>query len=273
MEDDIRTGVEEPAAAGQEETLFTKEDFMDEPGVEDPVAAEQEEVEDEAVEQPRTEDDTIEKAFAARLKHATEKIREEVKAELMQELAQRQEGQAAQQPQAQQQEIPPLPDDVADDLADKYGTTPEVIRVWYGQQAKINQQEKLIQGLVQQFYEREDYAQAKAYADEVRARNPAAPEWDENRLRKFRDDYYKQYGTLLSWRDSYRQLVAEEALKPETYQRIARSTQQETIKKITSRDRDTVQIKSASVRKRTISDLSNEEFERLLEQAKEGKYL
>ena len=36
-------GVNEPAAAGQEETLFTKEDFMDEPGVEDPVAAEQQE--------------------------------------------------------------------------------------------------------------------------------------------------------------------------------------------------------------------------------------
>ena len=213
-----------PAAAGQEETLFTKEDFMDEPGVEDPVAAEQEEVEDEAVEQPRTKDDTIEKAFAARLKHATEKIREEVKAELMQELAQRQEGQVAQQLQAQQQEIPLYRMMLQMIQPDKYGTTPEVIRVWYGQQAKINQQEKLIQGLIQQFYEREDYAQAKAYADEVRARNPAAPEWDENRLRKFRDDYYKQYGTLLSWRDSYRQLFAEEALKPETYQRIARST-------------------------------------------------
>lgn len=269
MEDDIRTGVEESAVAGQEETPFTKEDFMDTPGVDRPAATEQEAVEGEVAEQTEesTQSETVEKAFAERLKHATKKIREEVKEELIREFAQQQ----PQQPQ--QQEIPPLPEDVAERMADRYGTTPEMFRALYYQQAKLNRQQEDLRRIAQQSYERDEHSQARAYAEEVRKQNPAAPEWDDNRLQRFRENYYRDYGVVLSWRDTYRQIVADEALNPETYQKITRSAQQEAIKKITSRDRDTVQIQGQSARKRAVGDLSDEEFDRLLEEAKEGKYL
>jgi len=266
MEDDIRTGVEEPAVAGQgEDTLFDKEDFMDEPDVK-PDSKPEEQDAPEQPEQPESQDDSVEKAFAERLKHATKKIREEVKEELMREFQQ--------QPQPHTQEvIPPLPEDAAEVLADKYGTTPEVVRAMYAQQALINRQSKEMQRIAYQIQEREEYANAKDYAAKIKKQNPAAPDWDDGRLQDFREKYYKQYGTVLSWRDTYRQVVAEEALNPETYQKIVRRTQQETIGKITSKDKDTVQVQGQTVKKRTVNDLSDEEFEIFLEEAKEGKYI
>jgi hypothetical protein len=267
MPDDIQSGVEGPAAAGQD-SLFTKEDFMNDSGVEEAAVAEQEEgevVEEEQVEVPQDED-TVEKAFAERLKHATKKIREEVKDEIMREFAQ-------QRPQQQTQEIPQLPEAEAERLADLYGLSPEAVRVMYVQQAEINRQKEVLQQIARQNYERDEYSQAKAYANAVRVKNPNAPEWDDQQLKEFREDYYKQYGTALSWRDTYRQMVAEEALNPATYQKITRQAQQETIKKIAAKDKDTVKIQGQTARKPSVDDLSDAEFEKLLEEAKQGKYV
>jgi hypothetical protein len=261
------TGVEETAAAGQD-TLFTKEDFMG-TGVEESAVAEQEEPEETEATEPdvtepeETQEEAVEKAFAARLKHATEKIREEVKGEIMREITQK-------QPQGG---FPPLPQEEAERLADQYGTSPEVIRAMYAQQALLNRQAQDMQKIAYQIQAQEEYARARSYADAVRKQNPNAPKWDESKLKEFRDDYYKQYGVTLSWRDTYRQLVAEEALNPATYQKIARSVQQETIKKIAAKDKDTVKIQGHPARKPNVNDLSDAEFEKLLEEAKQGKYV
>lgn len=260
------TGVNEPAAAEQE-PLFTKEDFMD-TGVEEPVAAEQDEVEEEIQEQvepQESQEEAVEKAFAARLRHATDKIREEVKQELMQEFQREQ--------QVPQDEIPPLPEEEAERMADQYGMSPETVKILYAQQAQIARQKQSMEQIAYQIREREEYAQARAYADGIRKKNPNAPEWDEQRLVEFRENYQKQYGVPLTWRDTYRQLAAEDALNPATYQKIARSAQQETIKKITAKDKDTVQVKGRSAKKRSVADLTDAEFEKLLEDAKQGKYV
>lgn len=263
------TGVEETAAAGQD-TLFTKEDFMG-TGVEEAAAAEQVETEEapevipeEAPEvTEETQEEAVEKAFAARLKHATEKIREEVKGEIMREIAQK-------QPQGG---FPPLPQEEAERLADQWGTSPEVVRMMYVQQAILNQQKNMIQDIALRNQERDEYVQARSYADQARKANPNAPEWDEDRLKAFREDYQRTYGVTLSWRDTYRQIVAEDALNPETSKRIARSVQQETIKKIAAKDKDTVKIQGQPARKPSVDDLSDAEFEKLLEEAKQGKYV
>lgn len=260
------TGVNEPAAAEQE-PLFTKEDFMD-TGVEEPVAAEQDEVEEEIQEQvepQESQEEAVEKAFAARLRHATDKIREEVKQELIQEM---QQGQ-----QTPQEDIPVLPEEEAVRLADQYGASPEMIRALYAQQVLINRQTQDMQQIAHKIREQEEYTQARSYADSVRAQNPNAPAWDEKKLSAFREDYQRQYGVSLSWRDTYRQFVAEEALKPETYQKIARDAQQETINKITARDKETVQVRGKSAKKRSVSDLTEDEFQRLVEDAKMGKFI
>lgn len=265
MPDDIQSGVEGPAAAGQE-PLFTKEDFMD-TGVEEPVV-EQDEVEEEPQEQvepQESQEEAVEKAFAARLKHATDKIREEVKEELMQEMTQRQA--------PPQGDIPSLPHEEAERLADQYGTSPEVVRAMYAQQALIARQQQDMQKISGQIREQEDYVAGRSYADAVRKGNPNAPAWDEDKLRAFREDYHRTYGVALSWRDTYRQMVAEEALNPATYQKITRQAQQETIKKIAAKDKDTVKIQGQTARKPNVDDLSDAEFEKLLEDAKQGKYV
>jgi len=143
----------------------------------------------------------------------------------------------------------------------------------YAQQALLNRQAQDMQKIAYQIQAQEEYARARSYADAVRKQNPNAPKWDESKLKEFRDDYYKQYGVTLSWRDTYRQLVAEEALNPATYQKIARSVQQETIKKIAAKDKDTVKIQGHPARKPNVNDLSDAEFEKLLEEAKQGKYV
>ena len=267
MPDDIQSGVEGPAAAEQE-PLFTKEDFMNDSGVEETAVAEQDEVEkeqQEQVEPQESQEEAVEKAFAARLKHATDKIREEVKQELMQEFQREQ--------QVPQDEIPPLPEEEAERMADQYGMSPETVKILYAQQAQIARQKQSMEQIAYQIREREEYAQARAYADGIRKKNPNAPEWDEQRLVEFRENYQKQYGVPLTWRDTYRQLAAEDALNPATYQKIARSAQQETIKKITAKDKDTVQVKGRSAKKRSVADLTDAEFEKLLEEAKQGKYV
>lgn len=261
------TGVNDPAVAGQE-PLFTKEDFT---GVEETAAAEQVETEEtpevipeEAPEvTEETQEEAVEKAFAARLKHATEKIRDEVKEELMRELT----------PPQPTQDIPPLAREEAELLADKYGTTPEVVSAMYVQQGLLNRQAEMIQQIARQNQERDEYLKARSYVDEVRRKNPNALEWDEDRLKAFREDYQRTYGVTLSWRDTYRQIVAEDALNPETSKRIARSVQQETIKKIAAKDKDTVKIQGHPARKPNVNDLSDAEFEKLLEDAKQGKYV
>ena len=184
----------------------------------------------------------------------------------MREIAQRQ----ASQPQG---EIPPLSDEDAERFGDMWGISAESVKLHYNQQAAINRQAQDIQRLANMLREQEEYTQARSYADSVRAQNPNAPAWDEKKLSAFREDYQRQYGVSLSWRDTYRQFVAEEALKPETYQKIARDAQQETINKITARDKETVQVRGKSAKKRSVSDLTEDEFQRLVEDAKMGKFI
>lgn len=283
MPDDNRTGVEnEGSVAGGLE--FTKEDFPYEPGEGEVIPASQEEevteeeTEAQAEETQETQETQVDPvAFAKRLKGEREKIREEERQKLLEEMRQTypeqpytQQGHP-QQPQVQG--IPPLPDAEAERLADQYGTTPEVVRGMYMQQALINRQTEAITRIAYENQEKEEKAQARAYAEEVRKNNPAAPEWDENRLTEFRKDYFKKYGVALNWRDTYRQVVADEALSGKKLKEVVRTTQQETINKITSRDKETVQIKGRTAKKPTVEDLSDEEFERFLEEAEEGKYV
>ena len=270
------TGVENVPAA--EEPMYTKEDFVNEEVEEiEETEEEVEEVQEEPQEEPQEEtqepQESNERAFAERLKHATKKIREEVRQEIMEELQQTQQAQPTTQPNYQNTNVPVLPNEEAERLADQYGTTPEVIRGMYAQQAMLNRQAEMLQRITMDSYERDEKAQARAYAEEVQGNNPLAPKWDEKRLMEFKKDYEKQYGARLTWRDTYRQLVAEEALSGKKYQESIRAAQQDTLKKITSKDKDTVQIKGKTAIKPSIADLSDEEFERFLVEAEEGKYI
>jgi len=271
MDDEkVLSGVEEEEApdAGEqeEEDLFSTGDEDEAEG------------EEQASEAEETEEKVDPKAFAAKLAKEREKIEQETKERLEKELRQeydqkygRTQEQGSQQ-QSQQQGPPPLPRDQLEKLADDLGMTPEAANAMYIQQWRINQQNNSLKKQEEYLKSLQDNTakgETLRRIEEKRQQNPNLPEADTNQLEKIRKDYKYKTGYDLPWDDAYDKLVAQEAMSGN----LERSAQQKVINNITSRGKATVQAgKGGQAKKPSIEDMSKEEFDSLVEQAKAGKF-
>lgn len=276
MSEELLTGVEmqdDPAAGDQQE----EEDIF---GLSEDTG-EEETQEDAASEEAETgafEDESNEKAFAARLRKEREKIAQETEERLRQEYEAKYQ-QIQQQQQTQQQRYippsqtpPPLPRQQLEDLADQLGVTIETANAMYHQQWLINQQNEAIrrqEEYLRRMADNTSKSEALKAIEQRRRGNPNLPEPDEARMLQIRQEYKGKYGYDLPWEEAYEKLVAQEAISGN----LTRTAQQKVINDITARGRKTVQAgKGGRAKKPSIEDMSKDDFEALVEQAKAGKF-
>lgn len=251
------TGVEEASDAGEQEEMDIF--ATDEPGEEQEAAA-------EPAGEENVGDDRVEKAFAKRLAADREKMREELRKEIAEELRKEFTQQKPQyQPQALMRED-------AEKLADQYNTSVEMVYAMYNQQLLIDQQKQSNATLQQQLGKLSEHLtknEAFRELERMRATNPDLPEVDERKLAAIRKDYQSKYGYDLPWEEAYKRQIADEAMTGN----LTKKVEQKTIAKITSRDKATIQAgKGGQAKKPDIWELPKDEFERLVEEAKAGKY-
>ena len=273
MPDEILTGVEEqaPDAGGQEEEQDIFGLGEEEAGEENASDAGEQTV-DEDVQDEGFKEKSTEKAFAARLAKEREKIAKETEDRLRQEY----EARMAQQAQPQQHiggdQPPPLSGEQLDSLADTLGVTREAAWAMYQQQWLINQQSDAIRRqdeYVRRIEQGASKIEALKTIEQRRKKNPYLPEPDEKVLADIRKDYKIRTGFDLPWEDAYDKLVARETESGA----ISRRAEQETIGKIAARNKATIQAgKGGQAKKPSIDDLSPDEFNKLVEDAKKGKY-
>lgn len=267
MSEELLTGVEmqdDPAAGDQqeEEDIFGLGEDTGEEETQEDAASEEAET--------TTEDESTEKAFAARLRKEREKIAQETEERL------RQEYEAKYQQIQQQQYIPPqpppLPRQQLEDLADQLGVTIETANAMYHQQWLINQQNEAIrrqEEYLRRMADNTSKSEALKAIEQRRKGNPNLPEPDETRLQQIRKEYKRKYGYDLPWEEAYEKLIAQEAISGN----LTRTAQQKVINDITARGRKTVQAgKGGRAKKPSIEDMSKDDFEALVEQAKAGKF-
>ena len=260
MSEELLTGVEmqdDPAAGDQQE----EEDIF---GL--GADAGEEETQGEA-ETGAFEDEPNEKAFAARLRKEREKIAQEIEERLRQEYEAKQQQQQYTPPQP-----PPLPRQQLEDLADQLGVTIETANAMYHQQWLINQQNEAIrrqEEYLRRMADNTSKSEALKAIEQRRKVNPNLPEPDETRLQQIRKEYKGKYGYDLPWEEAYEKLIAQEAISGN----LTRTAQQKVINDITARGRKTVQAgKGGRAKKPSIEDMSKDDFEALVEQAKAGKF-
>lgn len=260
------TGVEGAPVAGEQDyqeqdaNFFSFNDNEAETGVDEPVAAGQEEEEEQATdtESHSSEDGRIEKAFAKRLAQEKEKIKRELEQEFQQRFFMQQQQQPAQQPQ-------PSLDERAQKLSEEWMIPVEAAKA-------ILQLEERNKDLVTQYYLMQDSlerAKVEQAINKRRKANPYLPPFDEDKIMSVRLRHYNRYGVMPTWEDAYNLYIAETFASGE----FGRMAEQRAIQNITGRNRVNAQVGKASQpsQKRDIWSLSDEEFAKLKELAKQGK--
>ncbi len=256
-------GANEPEDATQE---IDPEEILLQDDEEETGEEEEADTEPEGEEAEQEPEDRLEKAFAKKWTAWLEKKVPELREEIREEL--RRETVPQQRASQQTGEIPLLSDAEAERLADQLNTSPEHVRILYALQMRDIAREREIQGLKSGMYEASEKSQAQQYVQEIAKNNPAMPGWDEKKLEAYRQAYQRAYGHPLPWREAYRQYVADAAMSGD----FTRKTQQQTIQKIKARDQATVNIKAPSTKKPDVWDIPGDQFERLVDEVKSGKY-
>lgn len=268
-----QTGVESVSAAGGQEELDLDNYFSDEDtGDNDPAAAGQgtgDEGEVGTGEEGSAGDERTEQAFAKRLAAEREKIRHEMEEEYQSKNVQQQNT----PPPVTPAQPPPLPKEQLDKLSYELGLSEEAVQVLYHQQHQLNLQNELVRNQASYIASLEDNStksQAKAEIEKQRAANPMLPEFDEQKVSQIRSDYRAKHGKAMPWKDAYKQLVAEEAISGN----LLRSVEQKTVQQVAKRGTKTVQaVKGGGASSRPgIEDLSLDDFNKLVEKAKAGKF-
>jgi len=256
---DEHTGVEEQPVAGVgfdlEKILFG------ETGVEEGESAA-----DSADQKTDDLPDDVSKAFAARLADEREKIRKELKDELLTEMSQR-----TQQPaqQVQQPVYKDYTDEQLEELADRYDTSPAMVKKLLEQEQKTELLYMEQRRNAQIIREQNEYRDAKQYAEQLVQQTSALPAWDDTKVDQYRQNHWKQTGVVLPWKDAYRLIISDAVLAGD----IKRKTEQDTIKNITKRSEETNTLQQPSTkRKPSIGDLSKDEFDAFIKEAKTGKW-
>ena len=265
------------------ETLLTADEDPEETGVEEAGAADQQDQgADEGESDDAFSDPKVSEAFAKRLSQMKEQIEADLRAELQQQY-QPQQPQANQQQQYQQQQqqyqpqnfdIPPLPKEQMEELADQLALTPEAVQVLYSQQYLLHKQNEYINNLAGTFNnmrENDSKSQTKAQVEQMRAKNPNLPGFDENKVAQIRQEHYQQYGVPLTWDAAYKQLVASEAMSGNLF----RQAEQNTIKNINRRSKKNLQAGRSGQQANTpsLDDVPDSVLEKMIEKAKSGAYM
>jgi hypothetical protein len=277
-DEDVKTtsGVEAEAtavpAAGEQEIDIEKLLFGEEEntGVEEEGAADpNDEAVVEAEEKPKEVKlpEDASKAFATKLAAEKDKMRDEIRSEIMQEIER-----TKNTPEQQRQGAPAyqgLSEEEIEKLADDLDASPKLVRVVYEQQMRINQQEEINRKMTAQVRDRSEYESAKTFAQEMVAKNETMPVFDDKVLHNYRMKYYQEHaGATLPWKEAYKMLVADTVMSGD----LTREAQQAAIEQIKERDKTTVGLKSPAAQKPTIDDLPSDQFNKLVEEAKSGKY-
>ncbi|MGB9903470.1 MAG: hypothetical protein ACPLQO_02215 [Desulfotomaculales bacterium] len=204
-------GVESAPVAGEQQAQQEDQaglDFSflnkDQSGVEEPAAAGQE--------GEQGEDQRIEQAFAKRLAQEREKIRQE----LEQEFKQRYQQPMYQPPV--QQVGPPQPslEERAAKLAEEWMITPEAAKAFILQEERMkNLTTKLL--LTEDNIAK---TEAKAAIERQREKNPHLPPFNEQELLNIRLRHYNQYGVMPGWEDAYKMYVADAVTRGEITKNI-----------------------------------------------------
>ncbi|MGB9886903.1 MAG: hypothetical protein ACPLRW_07900 [Moorellales bacterium] len=253
------TGVETAPVAGGQQAVEGQEEGLDLSFLEDETGVEKEEPAAAGQEGEEGQDQRVEQAFAKRLAQEREKIRRELEEEFRQRYQQ-----PTYQPAVQPLPPPPSLEERAQKLAEEWMITPEAAKAFILQEERLrelNSRLYLLQDNVTK-------ARAEAAINEQRKQNPHLPPFNEQQLISIRLRYYDQYGVVPTWEDAYKMYVAEAVARGE----LGRNVEQQVISQITGRNRANVQIgRAEQPQKRSIADLSDEEFEKLKEKAKRGE--
>lgn len=284
MSEEQLTGVntqDDPAAGDQQTADDDIFGFGKDTGEDIPDDAGQDEAGETGEKEGTFEDESTEKAFAARLRKEREKIAQETEERIRQEYETRYGQQQPPQPQPQlqsqpqqsfQSHPPPLPRQQLEELSDQLGVTIETANAMYHQQWLINQQNEAIRRQEEYLRHMSDSTaknEALKGIEQRRRANPHLPEPDEARLLQIRTEYKGKYGHDLPWEEAYEKLIAQEAISGN----LTRTAQQKVINDITSRGKKTVQAgKGGAAKKPSIEDLSKDEFEALVQRAKAGEF-
>ena len=265
----VSAGAESAPAAGEQEQSdsFDLESLLfgeDEKGAEVEGAA-------DPVEEPEQQTDELpedaSKAFAKKWAAESDKLKEKVRAEVMAEVEQR----TRTTPQEQAQGAPThrsLSEQDLEKLADDLGLSPQATKIFYEQQQAINRLTEETRRNQHRSREQSLYNEAVQYAKKLSAENPSLPNWDDTAVHQYRIDHYKQYGTTLPWKEAYRMQLADAVVNGN----LTRQAQQDAIRKIQQRDTASAPVKAPSAKKMSIDDLSSDQFKRMVEDAKVGKF-
>ena len=206
------TGVESAPVAGEQQAQQQEEQpgfdfsFLEEEssGVEEPAAAGQE--------GEQGEDQRVEQAFAKRLAQETKKIKQE----LEQEFQQRYQQPMYQPPVQPLQQPQPSLEERAAKLAEEWMITPEAAKAFILQQERNDYLERKLLLTEDNIAKNE----AKAAIERQRANNPHLPSFNEQELLNIRLREYNRYGIMPSWEDAYDKYIAENVKKGEITKNI-----------------------------------------------------
>ena len=269
MSEELLSGVEEdievPAAEELEDVdLFDTDEEEAEEIDED--------VEEDVPEEEPKLNDKAEKAFAKKLAAEKEKMEAKIRQELEEKYKQQPKPNEPKPTLQPQNGVTPLTDEQTEELAYKYGITPEAFTVLYNQQAaimqlneKINKQDQFQEQLTDQSTK----AETQIAIEQDRKEKPWLPAFDEAKVTAVRNDFKAKYGVNLPWSEAYDRYVAEQAKSGS----FARQAQQQAISQIKGRDRSTVHAgKGGQAQRPSIDDMSKAQFEEIIAQAKAGKF-
>lgn len=249
------TGVETAPVAGEQQAVEGQEEGLDLSFLEDETGVEKEEPAAAGQEGEEGQDQRVEQAFAKRLAQEREKLRRELEQELVQRF---------QTPPQPPQSPQPSLEERVQKLAEEWMITPEAAKAFI-------LQEERIKDLTTRLYMMQDNTEkvkVEAAINERRKNNPFLPPFNEQEVVGIRLRYFNQYGILPSWEDAYKMYVAEALEKGE----FSKNVEQQVISQITGRNKANVQVgRAEQPQKRSIWDLSDEEFEKLKEKAKRGE--
>lgn len=265
MSDDY-TGVEGAPVAGEQQAQQEIQEGQDgqagfdfsfleeeETGVEEPAAAGQEE--------EQGEDQRVEQAFAKRLAQEREKVRQELEQEYQQRY---QPPMYQQMPTPQREQSEQSLEERAQKLAEEWMITPEAAKAFILQEERM----KDLNARLYLMQDNTEKVKAETAINEQRKNNPLLPPFNEQELINIRLRYYNQYGIMPNWEDAYKMYVADAVTKGE----INKNIEQQVISRITGRNKVNVQVgRAEQPQKRSVWDLSDEEFEKLKEKAKRGE--
>lgn len=280
------TGVEDVPAAGEQEIDFASYLDDEETGVEqDAGAADQEQPEQEPQE-PQEQgfgDEKVEVAFAKRLEAEREKMRREYEAQYQQQPPQAPPQPAPGQQGYQQyaedqmmgQDLTRKTPEQLRELADEWMVGTEVVRAMQQQQmiiARQQQESQYQKQMLAKMYDNDQKLSAKSAIEAQRAQNPYLPEFNENQLNQIREKVANQTGYVMSYEEAYDRMVAESVRSGNFTQQLTRNAQQQTIRNVAARDRSSLQAGTGQqANKPSIEDMSDRDFEKMIEAAKQGK--